>query len=124
MQKDLDHVKKLFDYFYKKILDNLSEVFLNGDLQKRYPGNINLSFAYAEGESIILAIKDLAVSSGSACTSSSLEPSYVLRALGVDVELAHTSIRFGFGRFTTIEEVDFAADLIISKIGYLRELSP
>ena len=124
MQKDLDHVKKLFDYFYKKILDNLSEVFLNGDLEKRYPGNINLSFAYAEGESIILAIKDLAVSSGSACTSSSLEPSYVLRALGVDVELAHTSIRFGFGRFTTIEEVDFAAALIISKIGYLRELSP
>ena len=124
MQEDLDHVKKLFDYFYKKITDNLTEVFLNGDLSARYLGNINLSFAYAEGESIILAIKDLAVSSGSACTSSSLEPSYVLRALGVDVELAHTSIRFGFGRFTTMEEVDFAADLVISKIGFLRELSP
>lgn len=124
MQEDLDHVKKLFDYFYKKITDNLTEVFLNGDLNARYLGNINLSFAYAEGESIILAIKDLAVSSGSACTSSSLEPSYVLRALGVDVELAHTSIRFGFGRFTTMEEVDFAADLVISKIGFLRELSP
>jgi cysteine desulfurase len=124
MEHDYKHVKYLFDRFLNNITSAVPEVYLNGSLDKRYPGNLNLSFAYVEGESMILAIKDLAVSSGSACTSSSLEPSYVLRALGVDVEMAHTSIRFGIGRFTTVEEVDYAVKLIISKINHLRDLSP
>jgi cysteine desulfurase len=124
MQKDHEHVKQLSEYFMDKIQSNASEIYLNGDAKQRYPGNINLSFAYIEGESMILAIKDIAASSGSACTSASLEPSYVLRALGIDEELAHTSIRFGIGRFTTKEEVDYAAELILSKIEFLRELSP
>lgn len=124
MDQDYKHVQKLFDKFLKTIQSNAKDVFLNGDKEQRYPGNINLSFAYVEGESMILAIKDLAVSSGSACTSSSLEPSYVLRALGVDEAMAHTSIRFGFGRFTTEAEIDYAAALLLSKINKLRELSP
>lgn len=124
MDKDYKHIKNLSDRFLATINNGAKEVFLNGDKEKRYPGNLNLSFAYIEGESMILAIKDLAVSSGSACTSTSLEPSYVLRALGVDEAMAHTSIRFGFGRFTTRAEVDYAAALILSKIDYLRNLSP
>lgn len=124
MEADHKHVKKLFDRFLNKIQSNAQDIFLNGDKDQRYPGNLNLSFAYIEGESMILAIKDLAVSSGSACTSSSLEPSYVLRALGVDEAMAHTSIRFGFGRFTTEAEIDYAAALMLSKINKLRELSP
>ena len=124
MEKDTQHVKKLFDRFVNKIQSNAKDIYLNGCSTNRYFGNANLSFAYIEGESMILAIKDLAVSSGSACTSSSLEPSYVLRALGVDEAMAHTSIRFGFGRFTTVEEVDYAAELMLSKINNLRELSP
>lgn len=124
MVKDEAHVRELSEYFAKEILDGIPEVFLNGDREKRWPGNLNLSFAYVEGESMIMAIKDLAVSSGSACTSASLEPSYVLRALGVGEELAHTSIRFGIGRFTTREEVDFAVKLIKEKVSKLREMSP
>lgn len=124
MEKDQAHVKRLFDIFLNKIQSNADEIYLNGDRDQRYHGNLNLSFAYIEGESMILAIKDLAVSSGSACTSSSLEPSYVLRALGVGDDLAHTSIRFGFGRFTTEEEVEYAAELMLSRINRLRELSP
>jgi cysteine desulfurase len=124
MAADYRHVKKLFDKFLDNIQANAQHVFLNGDREQRYPGNLNLSFAYIEGESMILAIKDLAVSSGSACTSSSLEPSYVLRALGVDEAMAHTSIRFGFSKFTTEAEVDYAAALILSNIEKLRELSP
>jgi len=124
MHEELIRIKSLSDYLYNKITSSVADVFLNGDKESRYPGNLNISFAYIEGESMILALKDLAVSSGSACTSSSLEPSYVLRALGVDVELAHTSIRFGIGRFTTKEEVDYAADVIISSINKLRDLSP
>ena len=124
MDKDYVHVKKLFDKFLNKIQSNADEIYLNGDKDQRYHGNLNLSFAYIEGESMILSIKDLAVSSGSACTSSSLEPSYVLRALGVGDDLAHTSIRFGFGRFTTEEEVEYAAELMLSRINKLRELSP
>ncbi len=124
MEADCKHAKKLFDKFLSTIQTNAQDVFLNGDKDQRYPGNLNLSFAYIEGESMILAIKDLAVSSGSACTSSSLEPSYVLRALGVDEAMAHTSIRFGFGRFTTEAEVDFAAALMLSNINRLRDLSP
>ena len=90
-----------------KIAEKTTHVILNGDAEKRYPGNLNLSFAYVEGESLLMGLKDIAVSSGSACTSASLEPSYVLRALGVEEDMAHTSIRFGLGRFTTIEEVCF-----------------
>ncbi|WP_207779221.1 IscS subfamily cysteine desulfurase [Zavarzinia aquatilis] len=110
--------------FYDKVKAKLPDVFLNGDETQRIPGNLNLSFAYVEGESLIMGIKDLAVSSGSACTSASLEPSYVLRALGVEEELAHTSIRFGFGRFTTEAEIDYAAETIIGRVSKLREMSP
>lgn len=124
MEKDAAHVRKLFDKFVGAITAKAESIYLNGDRNNRFFGNVNLSFAYIEGESMILAIKDLAVSSGSACTSSSLEPSYVLKALGLDDELAHTSIRFGFGRFTTEEEVDYAIELILSKIDKLRNLSP
>ncbi|HJK86490.1 MAG TPA: IscS subfamily cysteine desulfurase [Candidatus Megaira endosymbiont of Nemacystus decipiens] len=124
MKKDQEHVEKLFNNFVDTIQSNAKDIFLNGDRDQRYKGNANLSFSYIEGESMILSIKDLAVSSGSACTSSSLEPSYVLRALGVDDAMAHTSIRFGFGRFTTTEEVEYAAQLVLSKINKLRALSP
>ncbi|MCE2927194.1 MAG: IscS subfamily cysteine desulfurase [Rickettsiales bacterium] len=124
MGKDTEHVKRLSDKFLKAIMDDMKDVFMNGDREQRYPGNINLSFAYVEGESMIMAIKDLAVSSGSACTSASLEPSYVLRALGVNEELAHTSIRFGIGRFTTEEEIDFAIKTVKGSIDKLREMSP
>jgi cysteine desulfurase len=102
----------------------MEEVHLNGDIEQRVPHNLNLSFNFVEGESLIMAIKDVAVSSGSACTSASLEPSYVLRALGRSDELAHSSIRFSIGRFTSVEEVDFVIDLMKKKIGKLRELSP
>ena len=117
-------IKKLYDRFVGKITESAKDIFLNGSATNRYFGNINLSFSYIEGESMILAIKDLAVSSGSACTSSSLEPSYVLKSMGVGDELAHTSIRFGIGRFTTEEQIDYAAELVLSKIEKLRELSP
>jgi len=102
----------------------LSHLVLNGDLKQRYSGNLNISFSAVEGESLIMAIKDCAVSSGSACTSASLEPSYVLRAIGVEEDLAHTSLRIGFGRFTTEEEVDYAIDLISKQVTRLREMSP
>jgi len=103
---------------------DMEEVYVNGDMQRRIPGNLNISFNFVEGESLIMAIKDIAVSSGSACTSASLEPSYVLRALGRSDELAHSSIRFTIGRFTTEEEIDYAVKLLRAKIGKLRELSP
>ncbi|MFT6105794.1 MAG: cysteine desulfurase [Rickettsiales bacterium] len=123
MQKDADHITKLSDKFFDAI-GMIDAVYLNGDRDKRYNGNINFSFAGIEGESMIMALKDLAVSSGSACTSSSLEPSYVLHAIGVEDDLAHTSIRFGIGRFTTEEEIDYAINLIKAKIDKLRALSP
>jgi cysteine desulfurase len=123
IEKDFQHVKKLSDKFYQAIT-NLTHVYLNGDKTNRYPGNLNFSFAGIEGESMIMAIKELAVSSGSACTSASLEPSYVLHALGVEDDLAHTSIRFGFGRFTTEEEIDYAINLIANKVSKLRAMSP
>jgi len=107
-----------------KLFTALDHVAVNGSLEHRLPGNLNVSFAFVEGEALMMAIKDVAVSSGSACTSASLEPSYVLRALGVDEELAHSSIRFGLGRFNTEEEVDYVADLVISKVRKLREMSP
>ena len=103
---------------------DMEQVFVNGDLEQRIPHNINLSFNYVEGESLLMAIKEIAVSSGSACTSASLEPSYVLRALGLSDEMAHSSIRFSLGRFTTEAEVDFAIKLIKEKVGKLRALSP
>ena len=105
-------------------LRQMDEVYLNGSLEQRVPHNLNVSFNYVEGESLIMAIKDVAVSSGSACTSASLEPSYVLRALGRNDELAHSSIRFTVGRFTTEEEIDYTIDLLQRKVGKLREMSP
>src|SRR5258708_13806225 len=124
MESDNAHVLKLRERFYKRINDRLAEVYLNGDLKQRLPGNLNLSFAYVEGEGLMMGIKDLSVSSGSACTSASLEPSYVLRALGVEEDLAHTSLRIGFGRFTTEDEIDYAADRIIEAGQELRNMSP
>lgn len=114
----------LREYMRGKLMSALDEVYLNGSLEHRLPGNLNLSFNFVEGEAMMMAIKDVAVSSGSACTSSSLEPSYVLRALGVGDELAHSSIRFGLGRFNTQEEVDYVVDLVTSKVRKLRDMSP
>ncbi|MCU7947111.1 MAG: aminotransferase class V-fold PLP-dependent enzyme, partial [Candidatus Thiodiazotropha sp. (ex Cardiolucina cf. quadrata)] len=105
-------------------INDIEEVYLNGDEDQRVAGNLNVSFAFVEGESLIMALKDLAVSSGSACTSASLEPSYVLRALGREDELAHSSIRFSLGRFSTAEEVDYAINKIRTEVERLRELSP
>jgi len=124
MGAEAERLHMLRDRFYKGITEQLPNVFLNGDLENRIPGNLNISFAYVEGEGLMMGIKDLAVSSGSACTSASLEPSYVLRALGVDVELAHTSLRIGLGRFTTEEEVDFAVEKIVGEVNRLRQMSP
>merc|ERR1712050_219274 len=104
--------------------NEVTHIVLNGDEQKRYVGNLNISFEFVEGESLLMALKDLAVSSGSACTSASLEPSYVLRAIGRNDELAHSSIRFGFGRFTTKEDVDFAISKISDAVNKLRQMSP
>ncbi|HEY1954655.1 MAG TPA: IscS subfamily cysteine desulfurase [Polyangiaceae bacterium] len=108
----------------KRIMDRIEEVYVNGSVEHRLPGNLNISFNFVEGEAMMMAIKDVAVSSGSACTSASLEPSYVLRALGASDELAHSSIRFGLGRFNTQEEVDFVSDLVVDKVKHLRDMSP
>jgi len=124
IERDAVHVKKLFDRLRKGINASIPEVFLNGDEKSRYFGNLNLSFAYVEGESLIMAFPEVACSSGSACTSASLEPSYVLRALGVDDELAHTSLRFGIGRFTTEEEIDHVIKLLTRQVTRLRDMSP
>jgi len=115
---------KLREKLRRGIQDQLSDVYLNGHPTERLPGNLNLSFAYVEGEGLMMGIKDIAVSSGSACTSASLEPSYILKALGVGDELAHSSIRFGLGRFTTEEEVDYTADALVREVTRLREMSP
>ncbi|MEW6982244.1 IscS subfamily cysteine desulfurase [Colwelliaceae bacterium 6471] len=123
MDQDMIHVTKMRDRLWNG-LSEMEQVFVNGDFDKRYAGNLNVSFNFVEGESLIMALKDLAVSSGSACTSASLEPSYVLRALGLNDEMAHSSIRFSFGRFTTEEEIDYAIDLIKRSIGHLRDMSP
>lgn len=124
MNDEYKRIKYLSDKLYTAIVKNIKDVYLNGDYENRYPGNLNISFAYIEGESMIMSIKELCVSSGSACTSSSLEPSYVLRALGVEEELAHTSIRFGIGRFTTEEEVNRAIEIVTGSIEKLRAMSP
>lgn len=123
IDKDREHALKLRNLFLEHIKD-LEEVYINGDLEHRVPSNLNISFNFVEGESLIMAVKELAVSSGSACTSASLEPSYVLRALGRNDELAHSSLRITFGRMTTEEEMIYAAELIKSQVGKLRELSP
>jgi len=121
---EIERVRGMRDRMWTALQENLDEVFLNGHPEHRLPNNLNVSFAYVEGEAMMMAIKDIAVSSGSACTSASLEPSYVLRALGVDVELAHTSIRFGLGRFTTDEEIDYAIAEVIESVKKLRDMSP
>ena len=124
-EQDRAHSFGLRQRLRKKLFDAIEEIHLNGaDDPWRHPGNLNVSFSFVEGEAMLMAIKDVAVSSGSACTSASLEPSYVLRALGVDEELAHSSIRFGLGRFNTEEEVDYVADLVIRQVKRLREMSP
>ena len=124
MQEENARVRYLANKFLKAVMDDVPDVYLNGDREQRIPGCINLSFAYIEGESMIMAIKNLACSSGSACTSASLEPSYVLRAIGVGEELAHTSIRFGIGRFTTEAEIDEAIKIVSGSIEKLRAMSP
>ena len=123
MATESERIRALRDKLLNGLRD-MEEVYVNGDLEHRIPGNLNISFNFVEGESLIMAIKDVAVSSGSACTSASLEPSYVLRALGRSDELAHSSIRFTIGRFTTEEEIDYTVKLLRAKIGKLRELSP
>ncbi len=123
MEKDKAHIETLSKRLMAGLF-KIEETYLNGDADQRYIGNVNISFAYVEGESLMMALKDLAVSSGSACTSASLEPSYVLRALGLNDEMAHSSIRFSIGRFTTEQDIDHAIDQLTSSIGRLREMSP
>ncbi|MGH9682337.1 MAG: IscS subfamily cysteine desulfurase [Candidatus Acidiferrales bacterium] len=124
MATESKHLSQLRDRLKDSIMSRLDETFINGSMEHRLPHNINISFAYVEGESLLMGINDIAVSSGSACTSATLEPSYVLKALGVGEDLAHTSIRFGIGRFNTQEEVDYVADRVIETVTRLRELSP
>ncbi len=123
MADELTHIRAMRDRLAKGLTE-IEETYVNGDMEHRVPHNLNISFNYVEGESLIMAIKDIAVSSGSACTSASLEPSYVLRALGRNDELAHSSIRFTIGRFTTEEDIDFTINLLKTKVAKLRELSP
>jgi len=124
MATETERLLSLRDRLWKGLNAQLDELYLNGHPTERLPGNLNVSFAYVEGEALMMGIKELAVSSGSACTSASLEPSYVLRALGVSEELAHTSIRFGLGRFTTYEEIDFAVERTVAEVKRLRDMSP
>jgi cysteine desulfurase len=124
LEEEIKRLTYLRDKLIRGIQEKLPEVYLNGHPTERLPGNANLSFAFVEGESLIMSMKELAVSSGSACTSASLEPSYVLKAIGVGEELAHTSIRFGIGRFNTEEEVDFTIKKVVESVSRLRELSP
>jgi cysteine desulfurase len=123
MATENERIRMLRDRLYHG-LNDMEEVYVNGDLEHRIAGNLNISFNFVEGESLIMALRDLAVSSGSACTSASLEPSYVLRALGRNDELAHSSIRFTIGRFTTAEEIDYTIDLVRAAVEKLRDLSP
>jgi cysteine desulfurase len=124
MDAEAKRLRGLRERLHKGITDQLDEVYLNGHPVERLPGNLNVSFAYVEGEALMMGIKDVAVSSGSACTSASLEPSYVLKALGVGDELAHSSIRFGLGRFSTAEEVDFVVEDVVRAVNHLRDMSP
>ena len=124
MAAESEKLRKLRERLTESIMSRLDETFINGSMEHRLPHNINISFAFVEGESLLMGINDIAVSSGSACTSATLEPSYVLKALGVGEDLAHTSIRFGIGRFNTSEEVDYVADRVVETVQRLRELSP
>lgn len=124
MERDHQHVSRLAQKLISTLRERCDHIILNGDENMRYPGNVNISFEFVEGESLLMALNTVALSSGSACTSASLEPSYVLRALGVNEEVAHTSLRFGIGRFTTEEEVDYVIEKITSEVTRLRELSP
>ena len=124
MEYDKKHIERLSKRLIDRITSEVPQVIRNGDPEQTYPGCVNLSFAFVEGESLLMALKDIALSSGSACTSASLEPSYVLRAIGADEDLAHSSIRFGIGRFTTEEEVDYTADKCTAHVTRLREMSP
>jgi len=124
MPEEAQRLASLRDRLKDRLLAELEEVYINGTMDSRLPNNLNMSFNYVEGESLLMGIKDVAVSSGSACTSATLEPSYVLKALGVSDELAHTSIRFGLGRFNTAEEVDYVAGRVVEAVNKLRELSP
>ena len=123
MATENERIRMLRDRLYNG-LNDMEEVYVNGDMEHRIAGNLNISFNFVEGESLIMALRDLAVSSGSACTSASLEPSYVLRALGRNDELAHSSIRFTIGRFTTLEEIDYTIELVRAAVEKLRDLSP
>jgi cysteine desulfurase len=124
MEEDNARISKLRDRLWNGLRAELDEIYLNGHPTQRVTGNLNVSFAYVEGESLMMGMKEVAVSSGSACTSASLEPSYVLKAIGVGEDLAHTSIRYGLGRFTTEEEVDYALKKTVQIVRKLRELSP
>src|SRR6185312_16306996 len=124
MAVESERLRKLRDYLNDKLHKQLDELYINGSMEHRLPHNLNISFAYVEGESLLMGINDVAVSSGSACTSASLEPSYVLKALGAGDDLAHSSIRFGLGRWTTEEEVDYVADKLTQVVTRLREMSP
>ena len=124
MPAEMERMRGLRERLKNNLFGRLDEVYINGSLEHRLPNNLNVSFAYVEGESLLMGINDIAVSSGSACTSATLEPSYVLKALGVGEDLAHTSIRFGLGRFNTDEEVDYVADRVVETVTRLRELSP
>ena len=124
LEEEMARIFQLRERLRTTFEQNLDEVFINGDLKRRVPGNLNMSFAYVEGESLLMGIDNIAVSSGSACTSASLEPSYVLKALGVGEDLAHTSIRFGIGRFNTEEEIDYVAERVTETVRRLRDLSP
>ncbi len=124
MPQEAERMRRLRERLKEAVFSKLDEVFINGSMVHRLPNNINISFAYVEGESLLMGINDVAVSSGSACTSATLEPSYVLKALGVGEDLAHTSIRFGIGRFNTEEEVDYVVNRVVETVSRLRELSP
>ncbi|HEY2387133.1 MAG TPA: IscS subfamily cysteine desulfurase [Candidatus Binatia bacterium] len=124
LESETEHLLNLRDTLRERITSQLDEVYLNGHPTRRLPGNLNLSFAFVEGESLLMGLKDIAVSSGSACTSATLEPSYVLRALGVGDDLAHTSIRFGLGRFNTMDEVEYVSDRVVHEVTRLRAMSP
>ena len=124
MAEETKRLQGMRDYLKDRLMSELDEIYINGSMEHRLPHNLNISFAYVEGESLLMGINDIAVSSGSACTSATLEPSYVLKALGMGDDLAHSSIRFGIGRFNTQEEVDYAAGRVIEVVKKLRELSP
>jgi cysteine desulfurase len=124
MKHDTPHITKLAHRLITGLKSQLEEIVLNGSDAHRYWGNVNISFAFVEGESLLMALKETALSSGSACTSASLEPSYVLRALGVSEDMAHTSLRFGIGRFTTEAEIDYVTELCVKHVKRLREMSP